>query len=113
MSGLDHVTIGVGLVGAWLTLKVLLEGKREVDGLTQEIATCRSASERCRAEVAEKTLEAEELETSVEALKEEVERLEAERGNLDREIRDKKAKLDPQNQVRLKVGDQKKQEGDF
>ena len=94
MSGLDHVIIGVGIAGAWLTLKVLLEGKRDVDNLNLEISACRSATERCLAEVAEKTLEVEELETSVEAIKEEVERLEAERGHLGREIQEKKAKLD-------------------
>ena len=111
MSGFDHIIIGAGLGGAWLTLRVLLEGKRDVDSLTLEISACRSAIERCRAEMAEKTIEAEQLETSVKTLKEEIARLEGERGDLDREIQDKKAKLDPQNQTRFRVGGQKKQEG--
>ena len=86
MSGVDHIFLGVVLVGGALTAKVVRESLAELSELVSERGVLRRMTEECRTGAEQQEIECQKMKELVGDLKTELQGLKGQEGKMTRKI---------------------------
>ena len=103
MSGMEHVYLGLILVGVGLTFKVVSDGLREVNEFKGKLTQYRAASEQCHLKTVDVDTKSQKVEALVSDLKSEVKTLDEKARSVDLRVRSLKKKLERGKRKKMRV----------
>lgn len=103
MSSMDHISLGLILVGVGMTLKVIREALMQIGDLRHKRDVLRRTAEQCRAAAEEERKEADKFKLVVDELKRELNGLLSNETQMAKKIATMQKKLNRRTQHKFKV----------